>query len=101
MKIWFGTTSAEIIKYYPYYSAIRNYLKDKEHEILFDWLDEAHNNVKQNGLNRKRNIKKIYQKVIDAIDAYLVAEFLSRVDLAYDPVIILKQLYLQHERKNS
>lgn len=109
MKVWFGTTSAEILKYYPYYSRIRDYIREKNNEILFDWLNNAYFSVKKLGINRKRDIKEIYKQVIDAIDSadvciieYTIPNFSSSHQITYalqkrKPTLVMR---LQKDNKN-
>jgi hypothetical protein len=67
MKIWFGTTTLRFEEYIEYYLAIRDYLIEKKHIVLFDWLDEAITYRKKDP-KAPRNIKGIYQEVLSAIN---------------------------------
>jgi hypothetical protein len=67
MKIWFGTTTRKLDEYKEYYYAIRNYLIENGHVVLFDWLDDAMVNMLKHP-NENRNIKDIYNDVVKAIN---------------------------------
>lgn len=66
MKVWFGTTTAELEKYRSYYYKIRQIILDHNCVILFDWLKDAENALakKRGG---KRGMPEIFTQVVDAI----------------------------------
>jgi hypothetical protein len=67
MKVWFGTTTREFEKYRDYYFSIRDYIVERGHVVLFDWLEDA-DTAKHNKPTIKRNIKNIYHDVVSAIN---------------------------------
>lgn len=66
MKVFFGCTTFKWLSYRDYYFAIRNYLRELGCIILFDWIDEADRFYQTS--YKRRNITKIYQDVVQAID---------------------------------
>ena len=88
MNIWFGTTTSQWIQYKKYYFLLRNYLKELGCIILFDWLEEADEYYGTN--HKNRNIRKVYEKVTQAIDnsdacviEYTVPNFSSSHQINY------------------
>lgn len=67
MKLWFGTTTSRFEEYISYYIKIRNYLIKTNNTLLFDWLDDAWSDRQKNP-GRKRDIRGIFEKIIDAIN---------------------------------
>lgn len=67
MKAWFGCTSAKLLEYIDTYKRIRNLLVDKDCVVLYDWLEDAENRQRNNP-GGKRDIKKIYRRVLNAIN---------------------------------
>jgi hypothetical protein len=111
MKVWFGTTTTEFEKYQDNYFAIRNYLKENGCVILFDWLEDVDKAMKKfkTAAERKRDVKDIYQKVINAIDKadisvieYTVPNFSTSHQITYSlmkkkPTLVLR---LHNDNKN-
>jgi hypothetical protein len=101
MKVWFGTTTKNFLKYEKYYFAIRNYLIDCGCVISFNWLEDA-SEYKKSHPHGKRNIKDLYKKVLSAIDKanfsvieYTVPNFSSSHQIYYSiqkkkPTLVLR-----------
>jgi hypothetical protein len=88
MNVWFGTTTAKWREYKDYYFSIRNYLRELGCIVLFDWLDETDKFYDTN--YKERNITKIYEQIIKAIDdsnfvviEYTVPNFSSSHQINY------------------
>lgn len=111
MKAWFGTTTAEFEKYQKNYFAIHDYLKEVGCIILFDWIDDVAKAMQKSktAAERKRDIKDIYKKVIDAVDEadiciieYTVPNFSTSHQITYSllkkkPTLVLR---LNKDNKN-
>lgn len=67
MKIWFSTTSLKFKEYKNYYLKIREELITSGHELTDDWISN-HGKWLEDNPSATRDIKNIYQKVLDAID---------------------------------
>lgn len=67
MKIWFGTTTLKFKEYHPYYKNIREHLINSKHELTDDWIG-IHGKWLEENPFAKRDIKDVYQKVINAIE---------------------------------
>lgn len=101
MNIWFGTTTKNLSSYQKYYRRIREYLIQSGFVINFDWLEDA---IKYKNEHPKgqRNIKKLYAKVLEAIDQadvsiieYTVPNFSSSHQITYSlqkrkPTLVLR-----------
>lgn len=76
MKVFFGTTTAKLIEYYPIYSKVRAELINQNCIILDDWLEDAYE-YKRRKPEGKRDKKGNYNKITDAIDKcdFVVIEF--------------------------
>lgn len=66
-KAWFGCTSAKLLEYIQYYKGIRQHLIERNCVLPYDWLDSAERRISTNPGGR-RDIKRIYQDVIRAIN---------------------------------
>ena len=101
MKVFFGTTTNQLLEYIDYYLALRDYLIEAGCVISFDWLDGAYEYKKKNPLG-KRDIKGIYREVIEAIEGadfcvieYTVPNFSSSHQIHYSlqrqkPTLVLR-----------
>ncbi len=88
MKVWFGTTTSQWLKYRSIYLSINSYLKELGIIHVFDWVEDADKFYHTNYKNR--NIHKIYQEVVQAIDQadvviieYTVTNFSSSHQINY------------------
>lgn len=102
MKIWFGTTTLRWNLHRKNYFAIRDYLKSLGCILLFDWMDEADRFYNTNSKNR--DISKIFQEVINAIDEsdaviieYTVPNFSTSHQINYallkkKPTLVIRQI---------
>jgi hypothetical protein len=100
MKIWFGTTTAQWRQYKKYYFLLRDYLKQSGCTIIFDWLNEADEFYETS--HKNRNIRKVYERVITAINEseaciieYTVPNFSSSHQINYallkkKPTLVLR-----------
>lgn len=100
MNAWFGTTTSQWKDYKSYYFLIRNYLKEQNCNFPFDWLEEADEFYDTN--HTKRNVKKIFDKVLHAIEEsdicvieYTVPNFSSSHQINYallkrKPTLVLR-----------
>lgn len=61
MRIFFGCTAAELLKYKKYYFSIRNFLIADGHILTRDWLPHALERIKKG--NRTYDPKQIFQGV--------------------------------------
>ena len=89
MKVWFGATSLEIERYYPYYKKIREFLLSRGCIVEHDWIDDAYQ-YKLNNPYGRRNIKNIYNRILETIDKvdlsvieYTVPNFSSSHQIIY------------------
>lgn len=67
MKIWFGTTTLKYKKYKKHYLMIRKYLIDHGHVLTDDWIGKHGSWIEENPY-ATRDIKNVYQSVINAIN---------------------------------
>lgn len=107
MKVWFGCTTAEWLKYRKYYFAIRDMLKSKGCIVLADWIDDT-DRFLDTSVRKNRNIKKHYGNVIKAIQEcdftvieHTVPSFSSSHQINYSlmrmkPTLVLR---LNHDNK--
>lgn len=107
MKVFFGTTTKEILKYKDYYFAIRKELIKSGCIILDDWLQKAYD-LKLSNPTAVRNKKKNYQKIVEAIDKadfvvieYTVPNFSSSHQIIYANMRRKPVLVLRLEKDNS
>jgi len=71
MKIFFGASTAEIIKYHEYYFSIREFLIEEGHVLTRDWLPITYKYAKKN--KRIKSVENIYEAVMRAVsDSELV-----------------------------
>lgn len=89
MKIWFGTTTTQLLDYKDIYFSIRDYLKEQGHIVIYDWLDTALE-YRLNNPEGKRNIKNIFNEITTAIEEadaviieYTVPNFSSSHQITY------------------
>ncbi len=68
MKVWFGATTLKFKEYKNYYQLIRQHLVNRQCTLTDDWLAK-HGKWLEDNPYATRDIKNIYQKVIDAIDS--------------------------------
>jgi hypothetical protein len=102
MKVWFGTTTLNWNSHKKSYFEINNYLKQLGCVILFDWIEDADKFYNTN--YKDRNIGKIFQEVIQAIDEadavvieYTVPNFSSSHQINYallkkKPTLVMRQI---------
>lgn len=64
MKVYFGSSTSKIDKYYPLYKLICNTVSNLGHQLTRDWLDEAKENL-DNDL--KINFEEMYDEIIASI----------------------------------
>ncbi|MCA9383608.1 hypothetical protein KC909_04530 [Candidatus Dojkabacteria bacterium] len=84
MKIFFGCTSEEILKYHEYYSAIRNFLIEEGHTITRDWYPGAYEAAKHGVIDFDQ--RKAFSKVIQALEAsqvMIVEDTISNFSTGY------------------
>lgn len=67
MKVWFGCTSAKLLDYIDTYKSIRDHLVDNDCVIMYDWLEDAEKRQRNNP-GGQRDIKRIYRRVLNAIN---------------------------------
>jgi hypothetical protein len=107
MKVWFGCTTARWEEYKENYFAIRDYLKELGCVVMFDWLEGA--DKYYTTTYKTRNIKKVYNQVIEAINAadisvieHTVPNFSSSHQINYSifkkkPTLVMR-LYKDNQR---
>jgi len=64
MKVYFGSSTSKIDKYYPLYKLICDKISNLGHQLTRDWLDEAKKNL-DNDL--KINYEEMYHEIIASI----------------------------------
>lgn len=114
MKVWFGCTTLDWDKHREGYMKIRKELIDQGSILLFDWIPETDKYINENGHpERERDIKGIFQKIVEAINKcdvsiteYTVPNFSSSHQISLSlarqkPTLVLKQKQLNHEWNNS
>lgn len=110
MKVWFGTTTRDFEKYQKNYFAIRDYLKESGCIVLFDWLEDVSTAMKKykTAEDRKRDVKDIYKKVINAIDnadicviEYSIPNFSTSHQINYSLLKKKPTLVLQQSQNNN
>jgi hypothetical protein len=101
MKIWFGTTTLHFKEYKDYYLKIRKYLLDSDHVLTDDWIGDHQKWIEENPYS-KRDIKDVYQEVINAINKadvsiieFTVPNFSTSHQITYTlqihkPVLVLR-----------
>jgi hypothetical protein len=85
MKVWFGCTTAQWETYRDNYFAIRNHLIQLGCVVIFDWLEDA-DKAYETKRGKSRNIKKIYQDVLQAIsqaDAVIIEHTIPNFSSAH------------------
>ncbi|MBL8015524.1 MAG: hypothetical protein JNK26_05055 [Candidatus Doudnabacteria bacterium] len=107
MKVFFGTTTREIIKFKDYYFAIRKELMEAGCVILDDWLPRAYEK-KLKDSKGTRNMKRNYQDIVEAIDRadfvvieYTVPNFSSSHQIIHANMRRKPVLVLRLEKDNS
>ncbi|MDQ6986108.1 MAG: hypothetical protein Q9M91_02565 [Candidatus Dojkabacteria bacterium] len=67
MKIWYGITTTQYLKYKKYYTNIRNILLDRGVILTRDWYPYVEEDFKLRK-GKKRNMEEVYKAVTKAID---------------------------------
>lgn len=64
MKVYFGSSTSKIDKYYSLYKLICDTITDLGHQLTRDWLDEARENLNK---NVQINYEEMYDEIIASI----------------------------------
>ena len=107
MNIWFGTTTLKYKKYKTYYLMIRKYLIDSGHVLTDDWIGKHGKWIEENPY-ATRNIKNVYQSVINAINEadvsiieFTVPNFSTSHQITYSLQRRIPTLVLRLGRENT
>ena len=70
MKIWYGITTAKYLKYRSVYIKLREHLINSGHILTHDWFLQVDPDFHRKDTNKRdsRDMKKIYDEIIRAID---------------------------------
>lgn len=106
MRIFFGCTSEELVKYQEYYSAIRNLIVIEGHILTRDWYPPALELAKKGIINF--NQKNAFGKVVTAMeeaDVIIVEDTISNFSTGYQITYALQHnkpilvLWSEHKKK--
>jgi hypothetical protein len=91
MKVYFTSSTAQLMEYRENYHAIRNFLVDKGHIITRDWLPYVEKQM-ING-ETELDIKKIYEGCVEAIrqaDLIIVEDTVSNFSTGHQITLALR-----------
>ena len=91
MKVYFTSSTAELLKYRQYYYAIRDYLVDNGHIITRDWLPPVEQKMIRG--EAELDIKKIYEGCVEAIrkaDMVIVEDTVSNFSTGHQITLALR-----------
>lgn len=108
MKIWFGCSTADFLKYQEHYLAIRDFLVKEGHILTRDWLKPT-----LSALEHRKAIKgpeKLYNEVMQAVnqaELLVIEDTVSNFSTGHQITIALQRkkpvlvLWLESETKNK
>ncbi len=91
MKVYFTSSTAELLRYRAYYYAIRDYLVAHGHVITRDWLPRVEQQVIHG--DKDLDIKKIYAGCVEAIkkaDVVIVEDTVSNFSTGHQITLALR-----------
>ncbi|SRR5260221_5945028 len=92
MKIWFGCSTSEFIKYKENYFAIRNFLVEDGHLLTRDWLKPTLDKIQEG--QRKIGVEEIYTAVMKAIneaDMVIIEDTVSNFSTGHQITVALQR----------